>query len=211
MKRFVVLVLIIAFSSTAFAAEGGPVVANIQKEISLPPKNTVLPPVVREAYEYYEICGCCEADLKGELKQKCITWKDGRKYDALTNWKVKWDYGHNRAGKTCSADSFTVTVNVRYHLPKWAKPAEAPRELIGKWESYTKNLLTHENGHRDRAVDAAADLTRTVADLPPFNTCSELDREVNIISRARMKRLEGEQQQYDRETGHGAAQGALFP
>lgn|SRR5512143_784301 len=211
MKRFAVIVFIVVFSSLAFTAEGGPVVANIQKEISLPIKNTVLPPVIREAYEYYEICGCCETDLKGELRQKCITWKDGKKYDALTNWKVKWDYGHNRAGKTCSADSFTVTVNVRYYLPKWAKPDHAPRELIGKWESYTKNLLTHENGHRDRAVDAAADLTRTVADLPPFSTCSDLDREVNIISRARMKRLEEEQKQYDRETGHGAAQGALFP
>ncbi|HSB34474.1 MAG TPA: DUF922 domain-containing protein, partial [Nitrospirota bacterium] len=190
---------------------GGPVVANVPKEITLPIKNTVLPPVVREAYEYYEVCGCCEADLKGELKQKCITWKDGRKYDAMTSWKVKWDYGHNRAGQTCSADSFTVTVNVRYHLPKWVKPADAPRELVEKWDGYTKNLLIHENGHRDKAVDAATDLIRSVADLPPSRTCAELDRNVNLLSRARMRKLEEEQQQYDNDTGHGTKQGALFP
>src|SRR5512147_233784 len=170
MKRSALIVLIIAFTAMTFPAEGGPVVASIQKETPLPAKNTVVPPVVREAYEYYEVCGCCEVDLKGELKQKCITWKDGRKYDALTSWKVKWDYGYNRLGQTCSADGFTVTLNVRYLLPKWAKPADPPRELVEKWESYTKNLLAHESGHRDRAVEAAAELTRTIADLPPSTT-----------------------------------------
>jgi predicted secreted Zn-dependent protease len=211
MKIFFISALIIAFSSATFAVEGGPVVANIQKEILLPAKNTVIPPVVKEVYEYYEVCGCCETDLKGELKQKCITWKDGRKYDALTSWKMKWDYGHNRAGETCSADSFTVTVNVRYHLPKWVKPADAPRELVEKWEGYTKNLMTHENGHRDRAVDAATELTKAVTELPPAPTCAELDRSVNILSRAQMRKLDEEQLRYDKDTRHGAAQGALFP
>ncbi len=166
---------------------------------------------MKEQYEYYEVCGCCEADVKHSLKQKCISWNDGKKYDAVTSWKMKWDYGRNQDGQACTADSFTVTVDITYRLPKWAKSADAPQQLADKWETYEKNLTMHESGHRDRAVDAAAELTKAVAELSPSRTCAELDRYVKALASAEMKKLDYDQKQYDIDTAHGATQGAVFP
>ena len=58
---------------------------------------------------------------------------------------------------------------------------------------------------------AADELTRIIAELPPAGTCSELDREVNRISRARLNKLIAEQAEYDEATNHGHSQGVLFP
>ena len=173
--------------------------------------NVVMPPVVNEKYEYYEVCGCCEKDLHCDLKDKCIKWSDGNKYDSVTNWKVTWDYGVKRSPRQCTVDSFTVTVDVVFHLPKWVRPNDAPRSLMEKWDVYTEKLLVHEKGHRDRAVDAASELTRAITELPPANTCADIDRAVHKYCHARMDRLLKDQETYDAVTRHGYTQGAAFP
>lgn len=173
--------------------------------------NRVAPPVVNEKYEYYEVCGCCEKDVVCDLKKKCIPGADGNKYDSITNWKVKWDYDRKRTRGVCMPDSFIVTVDITFHLPKLVHTADTPPSLREKWERYLEKLMTHEKGHRDRAVAAAENLTQTIAGLSPFRACSELDRTVNAVSRTRMDALIKEQTAYDTETNHGALQGVAFP
>lgn len=210
MKGISLFLIVMTVAVAAVAGEDSTVVASIEK-ISSFHKNTVVPPVLTEKYEYYEICGCCEKDLHCDLKQKCIKWKDGRKYDSVTNWKVKWDYGHNRGPQVCTTDSFTVTVDVVFHLPKWARTGEAPLQLVKKWDRYMDRLLMHEQGHRDKAVEAATELTRAVAELPPALTCAELDRELDNLFSTRMDKLMKDQEEYDDMTKHGVVQGAVFP
>ena len=176
-----------------------------------PAQNIVLEPLYIEKYEYYDISGCSEKDLQCDLTLKAIKCSDGKKYDSVTNWKVTWDYGHNRAAKMCSPESFRVTVAVIFRLPKWIRDVNAPPQLAERWDSYLKNLIVHETGHRDRALHAADELTRMIAELPPARTCSELDREVNRVSRARLQKLITDQEEYDSATNHGHTQGVLFP
>ena len=171
----------------------------------------VLEPAYSEKYEYYEVCGCSEKDLQCDLTLKAIRCSDGKKYDSVTNWKVTWDYGYNREGGTCSTEAYRVTVDVVFRLPKWVRDANAPQQLVDKWESYTKNLLLHEMAHRDKALEAAADLTRSIAQLPPSRTCWSLDEEVNRVSRARLNKLIADQEEYDALTGHGNTEGVRFP
>jgi predicted secreted Zn-dependent protease len=205
------LLLLLAVSNSAFAQDGGVVVANISREPESQQNNNILPPLVTEKYDYYTVGGCREKDLQCDLKQKCLTWKDGKKYDSITHWKMKWDYGRERTPQACAADSFRVTVDVIYYLPKWARLGDAPQQLVDKWDDYMNSLLTHETGHRDLAIEAAADLTRAVAELPPAATCAELDRQVQALGRERMNRLKVDEKEYDVATNHGKSQGAVFP
>jgi predicted secreted Zn-dependent protease len=210
MRGIILHLLLLSVAAAAFAGEGRPVVASLGKD-PVPRKKNIAPPLVAEKYDYYEVCGSCEKDLQCEMNQKGIKWDDGKKYDSVTTWKVKWDYGYDRAPQTCSADSFRVTVEILFRLPKWTRTGDAPQQLVDKWDSYMKNLVMHENGHRDMAVEAAADLSRSVAELPPAPTCVELDREVQNLCRARLKKLKEEEKEYDAITNHGYAQGAVFP
>ena len=211
MKGFSVCLLAMTIAVTAFAGEDGFVVAHIGDDRSLLKKNVVLPPVVTEKYEYYEVCGCSEEDLHCDLKKKCITWKDGRKYDSVTNWKVKWDYDYSRTPQTCTADSFRVNVKVIFRYPKWVKDGSAPPQLVEKWDAYMNKLIMHENRHRDIVVDAAEELSRAVAELPAARSCAELERGVTALCRSRMEKLIEAQNKYDESTNHGHSEGAAFP
>jgi predicted secreted Zn-dependent protease len=209
-KGAMLSVLILCLTATALAGEDRPIIADLGKGPA-PQKKNVTQPIVIEKYDYYEVGGCCEKDIQCDLKQKCIKWSDGKKYDSITSWKVKWDYGYDRAPETCSVDSFRVTVAISFRFPKWARPGDAPQQLVDKWDSYMKNLVIHENGHRDMAVEVATELSSAVADLPPALTCAEIDREVQKLSRTYMMKLKEDEKEYDAATNHGHTQGAVFP
>jgi predicted secreted Zn-dependent protease len=174
-------------------------------------KDHVASPVINEKTEYYEVCGSCEKDVQSELQEKCIKLANGEKYDSITNWKVKWDYSHSRDSETCTAESFVVTVDIVYRLPKFVRKGEVSQTLVEKWDRYMENLLMHEKGHRDRAVASAKELTRLVAELPPARTCAELDRLVNTLCRTRLDKLIEVQKIYDADTCHGVLQAAEIP
>jgi predicted secreted Zn-dependent protease len=198
-------------SGSGFAAESDYAREQTGSDADHKKNNNVVGPAINEKYEYYEVCGCSEKDLHCDLMDKAIKCSDGKKYDSVTNWKVKWDYDFNRVGGACSTAAFRVTVDVVFRLPKWVSNTDAPQQLVDKWNNHIKNLLLHEKGHRDRAVEAARELTRTIAELPPGRTCSELDREVDRVSRALLNKLLADQEEYDAATSHGLAQGVSFP
>jgi len=198
------------FAVTSFGAENKVDMAIIESgQVLL--KNTVLPPVITEKYEYYEVRGCCEEEIHCDLKQKCITWKDGYKYDSLTSWDMKWDHGFDQVSETCTITSFKPIVEITYRYPKWKQTDDASRSLIEKWDQYLKNLIIHENGHRDLVVVAANDLSRAVAQLSPTSSCTDLDRSIRTLFRKRMTKMNEDQRNYDETTKHGTAQGAVFP
>ena len=210
MKMITVLCMLMIAATGSFAADEALDVAYRDKAL-LPLKNTVVAPLLTEKNEFYEISGCSEHELHSDLKKKCIPGNNGKKFDSITTWDVKWDYDHDSAPGTCAAVTFRVTANILYRYPKWARTEEVPLPLVEKWDRYLEKLTLHENGHRDMVVEATAELTRAVADLPPAPTCSELDRKVRALSRERMEKLSDDQKRYDAATKHGATQGAIFP
>lgn len=203
--------LLIAAAATTFAAESKFVVASVDKTLHPGIQNRVVAPVVTEKYEYYEIRGNSEKELRGQMCRNGCAFNDGEKYDSVTMWRWKMDYGYDRAPRACTADSFKVALEISYRYPKWVHADGAPQVLVDKWDGYMKHLITHENGHRDMAVEAATELSRAIAALPPAASCAELDREVRALSRARMQKLNAEEKGYDESTIHGKTQGAVFP
>ncbi|HYA85742.1 MAG TPA: DUF922 domain-containing protein [Nitrospirota bacterium] len=210
-KGTIVVLVLMVIAVTSPAREKNIDTAKSGRDLTSQIENNVVSPVVKEKYEYYEVSGSCEKDVLCALQHKCICWTDGKKYDSLTNWKIKWDYDYDRTPQTCTTDSFKVTVDVIFHLPKWVKTGDAPPPLVEKWDTYMEKLLMHEKGHRDRAVEAATEITHAVKELPAARTCAELDREVQALSHERMEKMTGVQEEYDAATKHGRTQGAVFP
>ena len=211
LKGIIVFILLMTVAATAFAFEDKVVLANIDKDFHPLLQKREIAPGVTEKYEYYEIRGDSEKTLRSQMIQNNTTWNDGKKYDSLTSWLVKWDYGYDGGPQACSADSFRTTIEITFRFPKWVRTDDAPPALVAKWDGYMEHLITHENGHRDMAVRAAAELSRAVAQLPPAASCADLDREVLVLSRARMKKLNADEKEYDAATSHGITQGAIFP
>ncbi len=209
MKKIAFCLLLLTISAIASAAEENIVLANVDKNL-FRQKPAAVAPIVTEKYEYYEVRGSCEKDSQCRMRRKGIAWSDGKKYDSATSWHVTWKYDYNRTPDACSADSFRVFVEITFLYPRWVPGGDTTGDLTDRWEAYIKNLVTHENGHRDLAVEAAAELARAVADLHPSPTCADVDREVRALSRVRMDMLNDNEKEYDTATNHGYTQGAVF-
>lgn len=211
MKRLLFLLMFFPTAHHAVAADNRLDIASLDRDSYRHDQKRGQAPVVKESYEYYEIKGNSEDQLRSEMCRNGCKWKDGKTYDSVTSWHVKWDYDYNRTPETCSAESFKVFVDITFRYPKWVQPGDVLGALAAKWGSYMKSLVEHESGHRDMAVTAAADLSRTVSAMPPAPTCGELDRRVRVLCHERMKRLNDDANAYDDNTHHGYAQGAVFP
>ncbi|MHB8845817.1 MAG: DUF922 domain-containing protein [Nitrospirota bacterium] len=208
-RQSLFVLVLVFFTGAAFAAESRIEMASIKPE---PARNSrVLPPAITEKYEYYEVCGCNEEELHCDLRQKCVTWTDGKKYDSLTSWDIKWDHEYGRNSRTCAVNAFTPIVNITFRYPKWKHPDEAPRPLVEKWNRYLENLVAHENGHRDMVVEAMTGLSHAVARLSPAPSCDDLDRNIRALFRTSIAKMNEDQRKYDETTKHGTAQGAVFP
>ena len=203
--------LFLTVAATAYAGDDKIKVASSNNDVSHRANNTIVPAVVTEQYEYYEIRGNNEQELRKQMCKNGCAFNDGKKYDSLTTWHLKLDYGYDRATRSCAADSVKVNVAINFRYPRWVRTDDAPRQLVDKWDTYMKNLVMHENEHRDMAVAAATELSKAVAALPPASSCTELDREVRALSRERIEKLNTDEKRLDETTSHGKTEGAIFP
>ncbi len=209
-KKITAFFLVFFISAAANAGPEGIVVATIDRSHGVPEVRTTLPRV-NERYEYYNIEGSSEQELRNQMCLNGCKWCDGKTYDAVTNWHVTWDYDHAQSENGCSAGTFRANVDITIRLPRWTRSNGASSVLVEKWGRYLEKLLEHEQGHRDLAVSAAADIAESVASLPPASDCSHIDREIIALSRERLRKLNADSEGYDKATRHGVTQGAIFP
>jgi predicted secreted Zn-dependent protease len=210
MKKILIFLILFPAALPAFAAGDTIDLASVDRDIYRL-KAKVLPPLVTEKEEYYEVMGQDEKEIRNQMSRNGSSWSDGNKYDSVTSWRVTWDYGYERTSHACSADSFRAHVEITTRYPKWLRADGVPSPLKEKWDTYLTSLAVHETGHRDMAVDAVEDLTRTIADMPAAPSCPELDRKIRCLCRERMQKLNDDAKEYDSVTQHGFVQGAVFP
>jgi predicted secreted Zn-dependent protease len=186
--------------------------ASLEVSVLRPAQPRPSAPIVREIYDTYDVRGTSIPELRSGLRRHGIRMNDGKTYDALTSWDIRWEYDYDRPPGSCSVDNFRAFVNVTILYPRWvADENDDPVLLSDTWDAYLHSLIRHEQGHRDIAVATADGLIRAVTALPPAATCADLDRAVAALARSFMKRLNLDQQAYDAETGHGTMQGAVLP
>jgi predicted secreted Zn-dependent protease len=210
MKKVLFFLLFFPTALPAFAAGDKVDLASVDRNIYRL-KARVLPPLVTEKEEYYEVTGQDEKELRKQMSRNGSSWSDGNRYDSVTSWRVTWDYGYDLTPRACSPASFRAHVEIAIRYPKWIRADDVPSPLKEKWDTYMASLAVHETGHRDMAVEAVEDLTRTIADMPAAPTCAELDRKIKCLCHERMQKLNEDAKEYDSMTGHGFAQGAVFP
>jgi predicted secreted Zn-dependent protease len=210
MKKVLFLLLFFPSALPAFAAGDRIDLASVDRDIYRLRAKAVAP-LVTEKQEFYEISGRDEKELRDQMTRNGSSWSDGNKYDSVTRWRVTWDYGYDRTPGSCGADSFRANVEIIIRYPKWLPSEDVPGTLREKWDTYLASLVVHESGHRDMAVEAVEDLTRTVAEMPSTPTCAELDRKIRSLCHERMQKLNDESKEYDVATSHGITQGAIFP
>jgi len=129
----------------------------------------------------------------------------GRVFHGYTRWHIDWRYWWNASPSGCSITTVKTRVTVGMTLPALTHANDA---LTRRFDTYSRALRLHEQGHVSIAQKAARDIDAGIQRLPAMASCSQLEQAANRLGHARLEAARAEEQRYDRETGHGRTQGA---
>lgn len=160
---------------------------------------------------YYNLYSTTASGLRAEMNRKGIRWTDGKTYDAFASWYVSWRYEYYTNSGRCALEYIDVSVEIEYTLPKWVTQFMGGKETRIKWLKYIDALKKHEHGHGDIGISAANDIEKALLRLGSNPSCRALGEEANAIGYRILDNYGKREVEYDRSTGHGRTQGAVFP
>jgi predicted secreted Zn-dependent protease len=168
-------------------------------------------PAISIKINYYHLYSTTQSGLRSEMNEKGIRWTDGMTYDAFTSWYVKWRYEYYTNDGYCSLTNIDVSVDVEYTLPKWSVKFLGGKELRIKWIRYSDALKKHEDGHRDFGIGAGRKIETALLSIGSRPRCDTLGADANAVAYRILNDYRKKEVEYDRRTGHGRTQGAVFP
>ena len=165
-----------------------------------------------EVDSVYEISGFTHEDILREMEHK------GPRADAigprlglhLSQWRYSYRYSGGGGSGRCRLTEAQVLLRSVIVLPEWTNASTAPPHVAEGWRPFMEALRRHEDGHRSRAKAQGAMLWTALLGLEAPR-CDQLEARVRAAAEQVLADGESAQEAYDRETGHGAAQGATWP
>lgn len=168
-------------------------------------------PTVNIETEYYSVEGDTAAEIRRSLNRNSPIRYNGKNFDGLTNWYVKWRFWWEKSENSCQIDRVTTTVDIKYTMPRLENADSIDPSLQNKWNSYITALQNHEDEHKNIAVETAEEIEKAIANIEAADNCEELEDKANSLGHSIIEEYKEVQKQYDRDTRHGATEGAKFP
>jgi len=122
--------------------------------------------------------------------------------DALTHWTMAWQWPGRRHGG-CTLSRATLSFSATVILPRLADPAALPPVVLEEWARYIAALERHEANHVRHAFQQRSTVLAAIRGA----TCATADR----AGRKALAAIVAHDLAYDRDTHHGASEGASFP
>lgn len=131
---------------------------------------------------------------------------DGQRFHGYTRWNVRWTFRWWReASGRCAITEVTTRLRTEVQLPELRSGTPAQQAVFDR---YLSALSHHEEGHVQFGRDAAQAIDEGIAALPAAPDCAALERRANTLGHRLLREHAEREKQYDRDTRHGASQGA---
>lgn len=155
--------------------------------------------------EYYEVEGHSAEAIRRSLDaQRRPDANDGTLVDASARWHIDWTWTGRADGVGgCVTNLASVRYFASVRLPRLAHPERVPEAVLARWTAYIDALERHEAGHLRYALEQIG----TVQAALKAVSCAKADAAATNA----LDPVKQHDQDYDRDTRHGATQGAVFP
>ena len=161
--------------------------------------------LVTEEFEYYFVSPNTRADILTSLKENSPINGGGRTMYGSSTSDVEWNLKWKHNSQVCWIISVNTKVTTTYTLPKLIKGGNG---IDSFWDNWYPNLLIHEKGHHQLAIDVAEEIEGNIRKMPSYLTCDLLEENANNIALKSISKLMRLQKDYDIRTNHGETQGA---
>lgn len=159
---------------------------------------------------YYDVSGNSAAELRQQMNAKGPL-DGGKRFDAHTEWHVKWNYRYRPTASGCELASVNVSLSGTILMPRWVYANDVSNTLIEKWDRYLAALRLHEEGHYAHGASAAKEMEALGESFHGSGDCPAMVSEFNTRAQGIIDKYKAQDVAYDRETDHGRTQGAQFP
>ncbi len=164
-------------------------------------------PAIEERFEFYDIYPVSKEDIRSEIKQRTPLINQGSRFDGRTLWQVAWQYYRKKSDDLCHITKNEITLKVLYTMPAIAPEFSVKPKVRDAFDSYYQALLNHEQGHTKIGIQAATAVEQALLNFNGFSHCQALDTAVNKAITAIINSHHRQDEDYDRQTGHGKLQG----
>ena len=168
-------------------------------------------PSINIKTNYYSVFGNDSNSLHRSLNNSGPVGKNGKRYHALTQWKVEWSYRWLETGSMCKLTQTEVQLEIEYLLPELKQTTPGSKIFSDNWDKYFLALFRHEQQHKDYGVQAATELDKELAAIDPIKNCTELDSQIAKTAQKILEKYERIEKEFDRVTNHGLNQGIKLP
>lgn len=158
---------------------------------------------------YYDVQGETLQALAASLSERGPR-QGGRRFFGLTEWEVNAEYRWVERPTGCGVEDIVVRVAITTHLPRRRSSGRAATRSDVAWERFVRDLDAHEAGHRTLAAEAGNAIRWQLVTLNR-PTCQTMKREAERAIAEILNTYEARNRAYDRRTGHGRTQGAVWP
>jgi predicted secreted Zn-dependent protease len=168
-------------------------------------------PEVSVNYVYYKIAGTTANELRTQMDQLGPIDTFGHRHDMYTRWDVQWAYPHSQDERGCTTGPIQLKITITFTFPTWEPPPGASAELVDQWNDYLNLGQSHEDGHKEIALEAGREILQALQAVPAQASCDLLEQAVDQKGQALLEQFRQKEIAYDQTTGHGATQGVRFP
>lgn len=157
----------------------------------------------------YIVYGSTTSAINQQMARCTPVVLGNNKYDAGTvySFATYYTYSPTATGQ-CSVGSMSISMNISMVLPAW-QTSGAASGVTTAWNSFIRNLRTHENGHAAADQAYAQKIYTDVMALPPL-PCHTIDTLIKSTIATDAAALDTYNTAYDAATQHGAMQGATL-
>lgn len=145
-------------------------------------------------------------DVHNQLVSCSPIIEGGHRYAASTDYSLAWSFAYQPQGDgLCTISKASVAINVLQIYPNWQPPVAEHKQ----WDRFVTQLKSHEDGHARLDLAAATDILNNLNHFP-VTDCATIEATANKAAYTRLAALDQANASYDRQTGHGASQGATL-
>ena len=157
----------------------------------------------------YDVTGTTEEELFRSLHAHGPR-SEGREFFGLMESEMAFRYWKTPSDTGCRLEQIRLDLHLVITLPRWDAPREAPYRLRRDWGRFETALRRHEDEHRKIAEHNAKEIYHALRSIRT-PTCDTIDAEAHAVTERLRAEGDARQQRFDRRTGHGRTQGAVWP
>ena len=163
---------------------------------------------VQEEHEHapYPVHARAGQTLREALNAATPITSHGQRFHGYTHWNVRWNFWWQQDGAgRCRITRVATRLRTRVQMPE-LRTGTATQEA--QFQRYHRALYAHEQGHVQFGRQAAQAIDQGIAALPEAPDCPTLERQANALGHRLLAEQAAQEKAYDRDTRHGATQGA---